>query len=158
MIALIWAMDENRLIGKDNRLPWHYPKDLAYFKQIAHHQTVLMGDLTYQSLKGYYQKRPLPFAKIYVANHKETCYRDAICISDLKAFLKTNKEDIFIIGGLSIYKVAWPYATHLYITYVLNHHDGDTYFPVMDMSPFKLKSYRTEEQLIFAIYERSEAI
>ena len=57
MISLIWAMDENWLIGKDNVLPWHYPKDLAYFKSKTKNQTVLMGDMTYESLKGYYKEK-----------------------------------------------------------------------------------------------------
>lgn len=154
MIALIWAMDENRLIGKDNRLPWHYKADLAYFKSITHGKTVLMGDLTYQSLKSYYKKRPLPFKKIYVANHKEHCYRDAICVNDLVGFLKTCEEDLFIIGGLMIYLLSLEFATHLYITYVLDRHEGNVFFPTFDLSPFKVKSYHTEEKLIFSVYER----
>ncbi|MFA6693170.1 MAG: dihydrofolate reductase, partial [Acholeplasmataceae bacterium] len=49
MIMMIWAMDENHLIGKGNLLPWHYPKDLEYFKKMTSDVSVLMGDMTYQS-------------------------------------------------------------------------------------------------------------
>ena len=156
MIALIWAMDENRLIGKDNRLPWHYKEDLEYFKKMTADHAVLMGDLTYQSLKSYYKKKPLPFKKIYVANHQEHCYRDAICVSDLNAFLKACHEDLFIIGGRMIYQLALEFASHLYITYVLGRYEGNVYFPVFDMTPFRLKSYQTTDHLIFSVYERTD--
>jgi len=155
MISMIWAMDENRLIGKGNLLPWHYKKDLEYFKKMTKNQTVLMGDLTYQSLKTYYKVKPLPFKKIYVANHSDACYPDAECITDLVTFLTQTKEDLFIIGGLMIYKLSLPFAHRLYITYVLNRHQGNVYFPIIDMTPFKLINYQIEETLIFATYERS---
>ena len=52
MIKLIWAMDEERLIGKDNLIPWHCKEDLLYYKETTKGQTVLMGEATYDSLKG----------------------------------------------------------------------------------------------------------
>jgi dihydrofolate reductase len=154
MIALIWAMDENRLIGKDNLLPWHYPKDLQYFKDHTFNQSVLMGDLTYQSLKTYYKTKPLPFKKSYVANINEQVYPDAIHVKDLFEFLKDIKEDVFIIGGKTIYQLALPYADRLYITYILQAHEGNVHFPIFDMSKFVLIEKRLEEKLIFSVYER----
>ena len=68
MIKLIWAMDKNWLIGKENKIPWHYKEDLLYYKEKTAGQIVLMGDNTYFSLKGYYKTKPLPYAKIYVAS------------------------------------------------------------------------------------------
>ena len=61
MITLIWAMDENQLIGNGDRLPWHIPEDLEKFREVTRGQTVLMGDATYKSLKRYYKSTPLPF-------------------------------------------------------------------------------------------------
>jgi dihydrofolate reductase len=154
MIALIWAMDENRLIGKDNVLPWHYPKDLQYFKDHTFNQAVLMGDLTYQSLKTYYKTKPLPFRKSYVANINDAIYPDAIHVKDLFEFLKNTKEDIYVIGGKTIYQLALPYADKLFITYILGTHEGNVYFPNFDLSKFKLIEKRLEEKLIFSVYER----
>lgn len=156
MIALIWAMDENRLIGKDNVLPWHYPKDLQYFKDHTLNQSVLMGDLTYQSLKSYYKTKPLPFRKSYVANVDVVAYPDAIHVKDLLPFLKETKEDIFIIGGRTIYQLALPFADRLYITYILGTHEGNVYFPTFDMTPFQLIEKRLEDKLIFTVYERKQ--
>jgi dihydrofolate reductase len=154
MISMIWAMDENWLIGKDNLLPWHYPKDLAYFKKHTEGQTVLMGDMTYQSLKTYYKTKPLPFGKIYVANNEEKTYTDAIRVSDLIMFLKEYKEDLIIIGGKTIYSLSLPFVDRLYITYVLKTHEGNVYFPKFDLSTFKLIHKMMEPELIFAVYER----
>ncbi len=154
MISMIWAMDENWLIGKDNLLPWHYPKDLVYFKNHTKNGAVLMGDMTYQSLKSYYVKKPLPFNKVYVANIEDQVYPDAIHVKDLFAFLKTTKEDLMIIGGKTIYQLALPYADRLYITYVLRTHEGNVYFPKFDLNQFKLIDFKAEDGLIFTVYER----
>lgn len=154
MISLIWAMDENWLIGKDNALPWHYPKDLQYFKAHTKDHAVLMGDMTYQSLKSYYKTKPLPFAKNYVANLIETRYPDATLVKDLHGFLSTYQGDLFVIGGKTIYQLALPYAHRLYITFVLNRHEGNVFFPPFDLSSFQLIEKTMEEGLIFAVYER----
>lgn len=154
MIKMIWAMDENHLIGKGNLLPWHYPKDLEYFKQMTASIPVLMGEMTYQSLKSYYRKKPLPFQKIYVANLEDVEYEDATRIQDIDHFLKEYTEDIMVIGGKTIYQLALPYAEKLYITYVLKAYQGDVYFPKFDLSQFRLTWYKTEEQLIFSEYTR----
>ncbi len=154
MISMIWAMDENWLIGKDNLLPWHYQKDLAYFKKMTKNEVVIMGDLTYQSLKTYYKTKPLPFKKVYVANMDDQSYNDAIHVKDIFKFIKETKENIVVIGGKTIYQLMLPYADKLYITYVLKRHEGNVYFPKFDLSKFKCVAKQLEENLIFATYER----
>ena len=155
MISMIWAMDENWLIGKDNVLPWHYPKDLAYFKEMTSKEAVLMGEMTYQSLKSYFKSKPLPFKKIYVANIEDKIYPDANHVKDLFSFLEEVKEDIMVIGGKTIYQLCLPYANRLYITYVLKKHQGNVYFPSFDLSQFKLIKKELTDELIFAVYERT---
>ncbi|MFP4178014.1 MAG: dihydrofolate reductase, partial [Acholeplasmataceae bacterium] len=109
MIEMIWAMDENRLIGKKNRLPWHIERDLDYFKAMTRDRVVLMGKQTYRSLKNYYRDRALPFKKSYVATStRGTTYPDATVVRDLERFLETTDEDIMVIGGRSIYATALP--------------------------------------------------
>ncbi|HHW79836.1 MAG TPA: dihydrofolate reductase [Acholeplasmataceae bacterium] len=156
MISLIWAMDENWLVGKDDKLPWHYPKDLAYYKSVVNEQVVLMGHETYLSLKGYYKNKPFPFSKIYVANLDDYQYQDAILVKDAINFFKNNNENLFVIGGPTIYKLALPYANRLYITFVLDRHQGNIYFTKFDLSKFELKSFYNTDKLIFAVYERGE--
>lgn len=155
MIEMIWAMDENRLIGKDNRLPWHIKKDLDYFKRQTKDKTIVMGDRTYWSLKAYYKQRKLPFKKIYVANNEgHMTYADAATVSDLEDFFETTQEDLMVIGGRTVYEIALPYAERLYITFVLDRYDGDVYFPPFRLSDYALVKKEIEERLIFAVYER----
>ncbi len=154
MIKMIWAMDENWLIGKGNVLPWHYKEDLMYFKSKVENQVVLMGEMTYQSLKGYYKKKPLPYKKIYVCNLEDKTYPDAILVQDIHKFLKEIDEDIIVIGGKTIYQLALPYADQLLITFVLGSHEGDVYFPKFDLSKYQLINKKMSPSLIFAVYER----
>jgi len=154
MISMIWAMDENWLIGKDNLLPWHYPKDLAYFKNYTKDKEVLMGDMTYKSLKTYFVKKPLPFKKSYVANIDCSEYPDAVYVSDLFSFLKERKEDLVIIGGKTIYELSMPYTDKLYITYILKTHEGNVFFPNFNLDNFQLVEKKMSNGLIFAVYER----
>lgn len=154
MISMIWAMDENWLIGSKNRLPWRYPTDLAHFRKETEDQIVLMGDLTYQSLKTYFKTKPLPFKKVFVATTKEKSYPDAVRVNDILKFVKETKDDLFVVGGRTIYQLLLPYTDRLFITFILKRHEGDIYFPSFDLSKFKCVSKRLEENLIFAVYER----
>lgn len=157
MIKLIWAMDLNWLIGKKNKLPWRYKEDLDYFKETVRGKTVLMGDKTYDSLKGYYKKTPLPFGKMYVACLEERVFDDAIKIEDIDAFLKDYKDELFVIGGATIYKLSLPYADKLYITWILKTYKGDAYFPEFNLvEDFRIESERYGESpdLKFSVYVR----
>ena len=115
-----------------------------------------MGHETYLSLKGYYKSKPLPFSKIYVANLNDYTYDDAILVKDFITFLKNNKENLWVIGGKTIYELALPYANTLYITYILNRHEGDTYIKPFSLDNYRLTNKLIEPSLIFAKYERKE--
>lgn len=159
MIHLIWAMDENWLIGKGDKLPWRYPEDLKYFKDKTHNKTVLMGHNTYCSLKDvYYKNKKLPFKKIYVATRENTRdYEDAIIVNDVVSFLKNNDEKLWVIGGSTIYSLALPFANKLYITWILNNYEGDIYFPKFPLlEDFKLLKEKAgkNKDLKFSVYGR----
>jgi len=157
MISLIWAMDKKWLIGKNNLLPWHYKEDLMYYKEKTNNQTVLMGDKTYFSLKTYYKTKPFPYGKIYVASLEKLELEDAIVINDIRKFLNDfpKEENLWVIGGATIYKFSLPYADYLYITHVDKEYEGDTYFPRFDLeNDFKVISKRYSDVLCFAVYER----
>lgn len=153
MIKLIWAMDKDRLIGKDNLIPWHCKEDLLYYKETTKGQTVLMGEATYDSLKGYYKTKPLPYGKIYVASLSDREFSDAIKISDVVKFLKDNTEDLFVVGGRTIYKLSLDFADMLYISIIKGHHEGNVYFPSFDLNRYQLISKRETEKVIYLIYK-----
>ena len=155
MISLIWAMTKDFVIGKENRIPWHIKEDLLYYKSHTEGKVVFMGENTYYSLKGYYRNRPLPYGKIYVASlNKELKLEDATVVFDAVAFLKQTEEDLWVVGGASIYKLALPYADRLYISWVKEKYEGDTYFPEIDFSKFRLSSLKETELVDYSIYER----
>ena len=157
MISLIWAMDKNWLVGKGNKLPWHFKEDLIYYKSKTAGKIVLMGDNSYFSLKSYYKDKPLPYGKIYVASLNNLELDDAIVINDVISFLKNfpKNEELWVVGGATIYKFALPYANYLYITHVDGEYEGDAYFPKFDLdNEFNLLSSRISDNLNFCVYER----
>lgn len=154
MIKLIWAMDKNNLIGKDNKIPWHIKEDLLYYKKQTAGQTVFMGLSTYYSLKGYYKTKPLPYGKIYVASLDDVKLSDAIVIKDAVTFFKECNEDLFVVGGASIYKLSLPYADMLYISIIKGDYEGDAYFPKIDFANYELISSEELERVTFNIYKR----
>lgn len=155
MINMIWAMDENNLVGKNNKIPWHIKEDLLYYKEKTNGQTVIMGDATYYSLKGYYKTRPLPYGKIYVASLDPSFKADdAILVPNLKEFIENVEEDIWVCGGATIYKICLPYANRLYISFVKGKYEGDAYFPQIDYSKYNLIFERDSEQVRYTIFER----
>lgn len=157
MISLIWAMDKNWLVGKDNKLPWHFKEDLLYYKEKTAGQTVLMGDKSYYSLKSYYKDKPLPYGKIYVASLDDLKLDDAIVVNDVVNFLSSfpKDESLWVVGGATIYKFSLPYADYLYITHVDGEYEGDAYFSKFDLNgEFNLISERISNNLNFSVYER----
>jgi len=155
MISIIVAIGINNLIGKGNDLPWHYPEDLNYFKGKTLNKTVLMGEQTFYSIFSRINK-PLPNRNNVVATlDKNFKYPGVLVINDLISFLKEKRdEEIFIIGGLQIYKLALPYADRLYITHINKEYEGDVFFPEIDYSKYKLLSKEEKGDLAFSIYER----
>ena len=157
MISLIWAMDKNWLVGKGDKLPWHFKEDLVYYKEKTAGNTVLMGDVSYYSLKGYYKDKPLPYGKIYVASLNNLDLNDAVLVNDVVNFLANfpKDEQLWVVGGATIYKFALPYADKLYITFVDGEYEGDTYFPKFDLeNDFNLVSSKVSGVLNFSVYER----
>lgn len=154
MIKLIWAMDENHLIGNGDKIPWHIKEDLLYYKNKTKNQTVLMGDVTYYSLKGYYKDRPLPYGKIYVATNKRIFIPDVVMVNDLETFFKEVDEDLFVVGGKTIYKYALPYADMLYISRVHGSHEGDIFFPEFDLTKFELVSETKSTEVDYCVYKK----
>jgi dihydrofolate reductase len=148
-------MDKNQLIGKNNELPWHYKEDLKYFRACIKDHPVLLGDNTYLSILGYRNGKKFPDSKHYVATIKDVDFEDCTMVRDVIAFLEEpHDEEIFVIGGATIYKLALPYADRLYITHIDKEYEGDAYFPHIDFDQFNKVSERVSGELTFAVYER----
>ncbi|KMJ59666.1 dihydrofolate reductase [Bacillus sp. LL01] len=137
MISIIVAADRNNLIGKDNDLPWRLPADLAYFKKITSGSTIVMGRKTYESIG-----KPLPKRKNIILSRKgfsaEGC-ETLPSLNEVKHLDEESKE-LFIIGGAHIFKEALPYSDFLYLTYIDEEFEGDTYFPSFNEREWELIS------------------
>lgn len=157
MISLIFAVDPDFLIGKGNDLPWDYKEDLQYFKKTTENKTVLMGLETFQSIVSRIGK-PLPNRKSIVASLVPFSYPNVEVIDDLFAFLKApHDEEIFVIGGKTIYELSFPYADRLYITHIKKKHEGDVYLKNVPLQDFHLIKADCRDDLTFSVYERNES-
>ena len=155
MINLIWAMTKDHLIGKGNLIPWHIKEDLVYYKNKTAGKVVLMGEETYYSLKGYYKTKPLPYGTIYVASlNADLKLDDAIVINDVVEFVKSFEEELWVVGGATIYKLTLPYADRLYISFVKGNYEGDKYFPTIDFDQYNLAWENESELVHYTMYER----
>lgn len=134
-LSLIVAMDDNRLIGNNNKLPWHLPADLAFFKRTTMGKPIVMGRKTYQSIG-----KPLPGRRNIVITRDDT-FSAAGCevCNSIEAAMSLTKDDdeVMLIGGASLYEQTLARATQLYITRIHQSFEGDTWFPEIDLSEWK---------------------
>jgi len=143
-IALIVALARNGVIGKDNRMPWHLPGDLKYFKRVTLNKPVIMGRNTYESIG-----KPLPQrTNFIVSRNPDYKVAGAVVVPSLEAALQTvadlyhtieapDDSEVMIIGGAQIYAGALPLAQRLYVTEVQAEPQGDTFFPDFDRSAWR---------------------
>lgn len=127
IISLVAAMAKNRVIGKNNQMPWHLPADLAHFKKVTLGKPIIMGRKTYESIG-----RPLPGRKNIVISRNpdyqlEGC--DTVTSLENALALVKDQEEVMIVGGGYLYEIALPIANKLYLTFIDLEVDGDTKFP-----------------------------
>jgi len=139
IVSLIVAVAENNVIGKDNDLIWHLPKDMAFFKTTTLNHHVVTGRKNYESIPEKY--RPLVDRTNIVVTHQKN-YAEKGCEiansieSAIDLARKNGETECFIIGGGQIYKSVLEnnLVNQMYITHVLHSFEGDTFFPAFDSS------------------------
>jgi dihydrofolate reductase len=139
-ISLLVAADENNVIGKDNKLPWHLPNDLKYFKNKTWGLPILMGRKTFESIG-----KPLPGRKnIVITRNRDWAHAGVEVVHTLEeAIAQTSAahiNEIFVIGGAEIFNAAFPHAGRVYLTRIHHRFDGDVFFPALDAATWKLVS------------------
>ncbi len=133
IVALVVAMAENRVIGREGGLPWHIPGDLALFRKTTMGKPIVMGRKTWESLG-----RPLP-GRPNIVITRDSGYKaeGATVVNDLEQALNhasylaggLGVDEIMVIGGAEIYRLAFPKADRLYLTQVALCPEGDAFFP-----------------------------
>jgi dihydrofolate reductase len=144
-VGLIWAQSTSGVIGRDNRIPWRLPEDLARFKELTMGHTVVMGRLTWESLPA--TVRPLPGRRnVVVTRQAEYVADGAVVVDGLDKGLAGGQErsdsgnvtgESWVIGGAQIYALTLPMATRCEVTEVeidLPPEDGDAMAPVLDQA------------------------
>lgn len=134
-IGLIWAQASNGVIGRDGTMPWHLPEDFEHFRRTTAGHPVIMGRRTWESLPARF--RPLPGrTNIVITSSPEWAAPDAIRAGSLQEALEASSgkpgcEQVWIIGGGTVYREAITLADTAIITVIDAGVEGDTYAPVL---------------------------
>jgi dihydrofolate reductase len=129
-ITIVVAMAANRVIGKDNSLPWHLPADLKHFKQLTLGKPVVMGRKTYESIG-----RPLPErTNIVVTRDRDYAAPGCVVVHSLEGALEAAGEsaEVMVIGGAGLYRQILPRTDTIHLTRVHAEFEGNTVFPELN--------------------------
>ncbi len=155
-ISAIVAMASNRVIGSRGDIPWKIPGEQKMFKEITLGHTVIMGRKTYESIG-----RPLPGRTNIVITRRSDYPADGCTVvHDLQSALRScppGETEAFICGGGQLYQEAMPATDRIYLTVLPREVDGDTYFPEISETEFRLvksEFFDGVEPYDFFIYER----
>lgn len=151
LIAIV-AMSSNRVIGRNGTLPWHFPEDLKFFKRTTLGHPILMGRTTFESIG-----RPLPGRQNIVLSRTLAPREGVTVIRTLEELPQACPEadTVFVIGGAQVYAELLPKCDGLYLTWIEQPYEGDTFLPAFEHL-FTLKEVLEKtESLEFRYYERS---
>lgn len=157
-LTIVVATDSRRGIGINNKLPWHLPEDLAFFKRTTSGHPIIMGRKTFESIG-----RPLPNRRnIVVTRNAEWKHDGAETANSLaQAITLAGEGEIFIIGGAQIFAEALPYTRRLIVTEIEHAFECDTFFPQIDPAAWKEVSREKHHSdaggfdYAFVVYERT---
>lgn len=155
-INMIAAVGENLELGKDNELIWNIPEDLKYFRDVTLGKTVVMGKNTFYSIG-----KVLPNRNNVIISRSLTNIEDAVILDNFEDVFVLPYDEVFIIGGETLYEYFLPYASSLFLTEVFSSClDADKYFPSFDKSLYVKKRIRSSGvdnlKYDFVNYERKE--
>jgi dihydrofolate reductase len=157
-LTLVVAMDAQRGIGVDNRLPWHLPEDLAHFKRVTLERPIIMGRKTFDSIG-----RPLPKRRnIVVTRNRDWSHEGVEVAGSLEeAVALAGDGPSSIIGGAQIFNEAIPLADRMIVTHIDGEYRCDTFFPEIDPAVWAVtarEEHRSADGLAFSFvtYERNK--
>lgn len=169
-LSLIAAVAENRVIGVDGEMPWHYPADLRHFKETTTGHPVIMGRRTYEGIVARIGG-PLPGRTNVVLSSRDRDYdADVRVVDSVAAALAAARDALsapsgpaspesataYVIGGASVYEQFLPLADRLVITEIPAEPDGDTLFPAWDRERWREVDRDRDGELAFVTYERRD--
>ncbi|MCW8943355.1 MAG: type 3 dihydrofolate reductase [Sedimenticola sp.] len=135
-ISLIAAMDEGRVIGCKNSLPWRLPADLQHFKKLTIGKPIIMGRKTWESLPGLLPDRPhivITGSRSYQAEGCQVVHSIAQALD-----VAGSVDEVMVVGGANLYQQMLASADRLYLTQVHTQVEGDAYFPLYDETAWRV--------------------
>ena len=153
---IIAALSYDRVIGRDNAIPWHYPADMKHLRRVTRGHAVMAGRKTYET----FQTRPLPQRRNFVLtrNPSYAVAKGVMVCASLAEVVQRAKvhssEKLFVLGGAQVYGQALPLADEMILTHVPIEVEGDAYFPAWDESEWGIADQHREGELVFTNYRR----
>lgn len=136
-LTLIVAMDENRVIGSNNGLPWHLPADLAHFKRTTLGKPIIMGRKTHESIG-----RALPGRRnIVITRNPDFSAEGCELAANLDDALRlcADADESMLIGGASLYRLALDRVEQMHVTLIHHQFTGDTWFPDINFDAWRVE-------------------
>lgn len=159
-MVLVAAVAENGVIGRDGGMPWHYPEDLAHFKQLTTGHPVVMGRRTYESIADRLGG-PLPERTNVVLSTRDLDLREgavqAESVEEALELAAERDDEVYVVGGASVYGQFLPRADEMVLTEIHERHEGDTTFPEWDRDNWEEVERDDREDLSFVLYVRAPA-
>ncbi len=152
-ISMIAAMAANRVIGKDNKMPWHLPEELSYFKKVTMGKPIVMGRNTFESIG-----RPLPGRKNIVLSSNTQLLIDGVTVVhsiEQAIAAGDNCDELMIIGGARLYDQMLPHVHCLYLTDINLNVAGDAFFPDFSIYAWQqkdLEHHKSKSGVHFSTY------
>ena len=140
-ISIIVAVAENNVIGKDNRLIWHLPADMKFFKEKTTGHCIITGRKNYESIPEKF--RPLSNrTNIIITRQKDYSAPGTIITDSIEEAMnvarKYNETEVFIIGGADIFNQTINKTDKIYLTRIHHSFEGDVFFPEIDFTQWRL--------------------
>lgn len=134
LFSLIVAATQNHVIGKNNRMPWHLPADLAWFRRNTTGKPVIMGRKTFESIG-----RPLPERINIVLSRSPFGHEGVVWKDSMESAVDFVKDfdEVMLIGGGELFKQYLPKADKIYLTQIRANIEGDTFFPVLNRNEWE---------------------
>ncbi|WP_121661757.1 DfrD/DfrG/DfrK family trimethoprim-resistant dihydrofolate reductase [Metabacillus litoralis] len=158
-VSLIVAMDQNRVIGYKNDIPWRIPRDWEYVKNVTKGHSIILGRKNFESIG-----RALPHRRnIILTRDKDFSFEGCEIVHSIEEVFELCKQEkeLFIFGGEQIYKLFLPYVEKMYITKIHHSFEGDTFFPEVNEKEWKevsvekgIKDDQNPYTYYYHVYER----
>lgn len=152
MIAIIAAMTKKKVIGKNGKLPWKIAEEMQNFKRLTTGNTVIMGRKTFESIGKPLSDR----INIVVSSTLHPQAGIMVCRNITAALTEatTFENDVFIIGGATIYRETIPFADIMYLSYIKQDYEGDAFFPEFNEKEWSIEKKEDHDEFELVVYHR----